>query len=68
LGFKFAVEFYGIKEAGIKGDELNVAFVALEFLLSGFANEKRFSGCRSLIGLPPQPKMKMRPVLDDAVS
>jgi hypothetical protein len=65
LGFKFSVEFYGIKEAGIKGDELNVAFVALDFSLPAFANEKRFSGCRSWIGLPPRPEMKMRPVLDD---
>jgi len=45
---------------------LNFAFVSLEFPLSGFVNEKRFSGCRLWIALPPQPEMKMRPVLDDA--
>ena len=43
-----------------KGDGLNVAFVSLEFPCLAFANEKRFSGCPSFIGLPPRPKMKMQ--------
>jgi len=52
---------------GYKGDGLNVAFVRV-FEISPvwvLQNGKRFSGCRSWIGLPPRPEMKMRPVLDD---
>src|SRR6266576_4213232 len=54
---------------GYKGDGLNVAFVRI-FEVSPvwvLQNEKRFSGCRSWIDLPPLPDMKMKPVLDDAV-
>jgi hypothetical protein len=51
---------------GYKGDGLNVAFVRV-FEISPvwiLQNEKRFSGCRSWIDLPPQPEMKMQPVVD----
>jgi hypothetical protein len=40
LGFKSAIEFGGIKEAGIKGDGLNAALVSLEYPLSGFCKLK----------------------------
>jgi len=60
LGFKFAVEFYGIKEAGIKDEGLNVAFVSLESPLPGFCKRKRFSGFRSWVGLPPRPEMRIQ--------
>jgi hypothetical protein len=53
---------------GYKGDGLNVAFVRV-FEISPvwiLQNEKRFSGCRSWIDLPPPPEMKMRAVLDEA--
>jgi hypothetical protein len=51
---------------GYKGDGLNVAFVRV-FEVSPvwvLQNEKRFSGCRSWINLPPAPEMEMRAVLD----
>ena len=53
LGFKFSVEFYGIKEAGIKGDELNVAFVALDLPSRLLQMKSDSAVCRSWIGLPP---------------
>src|SRR5437588_3314691 len=52
---------------GYKGDGLNVAFVRV-FEISPvwvLQNEKRFSGCRSWINLPPLPEMEMRTVLDE---
>ncbi len=51
---------------GYKGNGLNVAFVRV-FEISPvwvLQNEKRFSGCRSWIDLPPPPEMKMQPVVD----
>jgi hypothetical protein len=53
---------------GYKGNGLNVAFVRV-FEVSPvwvLRNEKRFSGCRSWIDLPPSPEMKMQPVVDAA--
>ena len=47
---------------GYQGDGLNVAFVRV-FEISPvwvLQNEKRFSGCRSWIDLPPPPEMEMR--------
>jgi hypothetical protein len=54
---------------GYKGDGLNVAFVRV-FEISPIwvlQNEKRFSGCRSWVDLPPPPEMMMRAVLDETV-
>jgi hypothetical protein len=54
---------------GYKGDGLNVAFVRI-FEISPvwvLQNEKRFSGCRSWVDLPPPPEMMMRAVLDETV-
>ena len=53
---------------GYKGDGLNVAFVRVFeiFPVWVLQNERRLSGCRSWIDLPPPPKMKRRPVMDDA--
>ena len=54
---------------GYKGDGLNVAFVRV-FEISPIwvlQNEKRFSGCRSWVDLPPPPEMMMRTVLDETV-
>src|SRR6266699_6785145 len=53
---------------GYKDNGLNVAFVRV-FEISPvwvLQNEKRFSGCRSWIDLPPPPEMKMQAVLDDS--
>lgn len=53
---------------GYKIEGLNVAFVRV-FEVSPvwvLQNEKRFAGCRSWIDLPVPPKMKLRPVMDDA--
>jgi hypothetical protein len=55
-------ERFGYKEEG-----LNVALVRI-FEISPrwvLQNERRFGGCRSWVDLPPVPKLKMRPVLDD---
>ena len=52
---------------GYKGDGLNAAFVRV-FEISPvwvLENEKRFSGCRSWVDLPPPPEMTMRAVLDE---
>jgi hypothetical protein len=53
---------------GYKGDGLNVAFVRIFeiFPVWVLQNEKRYSGCRSWIDLPPPSEMTMRAVLDDA--
>jgi hypothetical protein len=53
---------------GYQDEGLHVAFLRV-FELSPvwiLQNEKRFAGCRSWVGLPSPPEMKMRPVLDDA--
>src|SRR6266487_4776531 len=53
---------------GYKDDGLNVAFVRVFEISTVWVlqNEKRFSGCRSWIELPPLPEMTMRAVLNDS--
>jgi hypothetical protein len=53
---------------GYKHEGLYVAFLRVFEILPVWIlpNEKRFSGCRSWVDLPPSPEMKMRPVVDDA--
>src|SRR5205823_12567335 len=53
---------------GYKGDGLNVAFVRV-FEISPvwvLQNERRFSGCRSWVGLPLLPEMRVRTALNDS--
>ena len=53
---------------GYKGDGLNVAFVRVFEISPVWAlqNERRFSGCRSWVGLPPLPEMRVRAALNDS--
>ena len=53
---------------GYQGDGLNVALVRVFeiFPVWVLKNDKRLSGCRSWIDLPPPPEMQMKAVVADA--
>jgi len=56
-------ERFGYQDEGLQVAFLRVFELSPVWILQ---NEKRFAGCRSWVGLPSPPEMKMRPVLDDA--
>ena len=57
------LERFGYKGRGVHVAFLRVFEISPSWILQ---NEKRFAGCRSWVDLPSPPKMKMRPVVDDA--